>query len=220
MTNEIYLYHITDLDNLKQIIKHDALIAKNSLANLKISPIDIAEQSVQKKRFLKPVPLPPYGTLHDYVPFYFCVKSPMLYSIHKGNVQSYNKGQVEIIYLVIKLSQLISLNQKCIYTDGHGIMEVTEFYDDASSLSKLDWDAIRSDKWGYPYFTEDQDMKRRKQSEFLVYQKVPWQLVFGIGVHNAVIEEQVSAIINYSGHKPQIKIKESYYFDPSYENAE
>ena len=139
----------------------------------------------------------------------------MLYSIYRGNVKTYQNGQKQIIYLVTTLEQLISNKLQCVYTDGHGIMELTGFYDDIQSLDKLDRNAIDSEKWGYPTFTDDQDLKRRKQAEFLVQEQVPWQLVYGIGVYNTVIEEQVNAIISkYSMHKPLIKVKKSYYFTP------
>jgi len=47
---------------------------------------DISMHSVQGHRAVKAVPVPPGGTLHDYVPFYFAPRSPMLRTLEGGNV--------------------------------------------------------------------------------------------------------------------------------------
>ncbi|WP_286171369.1 DarT ssDNA thymidine ADP-ribosyltransferase family protein, partial [Geobacillus sp. LYN3] len=58
--------HITHYSNLPSILCHGGLVA-NNVAKVKVC----AHTRIQDRRLTTLVPLPPYGTLHDYVPFYF-----------------------------------------------------------------------------------------------------------------------------------------------------
>ena len=42
----------------------------------------------------------PGGVLHDYTPFYFGYRSPMMLKISSGDVPSYDGTQKEMVYLV------------------------------------------------------------------------------------------------------------------------
>ena len=72
-------------------------MATNSLRRQRINYVDIAYQGIQDRRATTRVPCGAEGVLHDYVPFYFAPRSPMLYTIHKGNVESYREGQAPVI---------------------------------------------------------------------------------------------------------------------------
>ncbi len=84
MTKEILLYHITDFNNLESILEEGKLLASNVVKEKGFEYENIAHNNIQSRRLMKAVPLPPHGDLHDYVPFYFAPRSPMLYAIHKG----------------------------------------------------------------------------------------------------------------------------------------
>ena len=81
--SSVWLYHITHIDNLTAIVREGGLLAHNGVDD---AYTDIAHQTIQIRRNNTPVPCMPGGQLHDYVPFYFCRRSPMLYAIHKGNI--------------------------------------------------------------------------------------------------------------------------------------
>ncbi|MDC3424438.1 DUF4433 domain-containing protein [Aquibacillus sp. 3ASR75-11] len=87
------LYHITDYRNLPSILERGGLEAYAQVTEKEISYTDIAHQSIQARRSTTPIPLPPYGMFHDYVPFYFAPRSPMLYSIKQNNVEGFNRTQ-------------------------------------------------------------------------------------------------------------------------------
>lgn len=54
------------------------------------------------------VPLLPFGTLADYIPFYFWYKNPMLYVIHMGNDPEVIKTpQEKIIYLITDTVKIV-----------------------------------------------------------------------------------------------------------------
>ena len=158
------------------------------------------------------VPLTPYGCLHDYVPFYFAPRSPMLYAIHRNNVDGYTGGQKLIIHLVSSVQKVIKNECAYVFTDGHGIMFFTEFFNRIEDLSKIDWNIMVAKYWGDT--NEDGDRKRRRMAEFLVHRSFNWPMIIGIGVINEQIAQKVSDIID--GHtikyKPQIKVKKDWYY--------
>ena len=67
-----------------------------------------------------------------------------------------------------------------VFTDGHGIMDVTNFYDDLQYLDKIDWPLMKERYWRDT--NEDPDRKRRRQAEFLVRDFFPLSLVKGVAV--------------------------------------
>ena len=83
------IYHITPLDNLTSIIQCNGIhcCCKNEQP---IGCRNIAYENIQR-RSSTIVQLPPKGTLHEYVPFYFAPRSPMLYTIQKGNVEGFQR---------------------------------------------------------------------------------------------------------------------------------
>ena len=94
------LYHITPIQNLSKIISSEEIKSKNRLLRQSISHVNIAYEGIQDRRARTQVPLAMGGVLHDYVPFYFAPRSPMLFTINKGNVPNYQAGQTPILHLV------------------------------------------------------------------------------------------------------------------------
>jgi len=78
------IFHITAIDNLRSIAKASALLSKRLMVATGLVCADIAYQQIQGRRALKAIPIAPRGTLHDYVPFYFAPRSPMLMTINSA----------------------------------------------------------------------------------------------------------------------------------------
>src|SRR4051812_37511694 len=83
----VWIYHITAIPNLINIVAQGALWSKGSLVRSGQQYENIAYQGAQGKRAMKIVDVPPGGVVHDYVPFYFAPRSPMLFTINQGNVE-------------------------------------------------------------------------------------------------------------------------------------
>ncbi len=213
-TKTIPIYHIVDHRNLQQIIDNNGLFRKSYLINKSIKNIDIAQPGIQERRFKFRVSACKGGYLSDYVPFYFATRSPMLYSIHKGNVKSYKGSQKDIIYLVSSVQKISQRQLNCCYTDGHAILKFTEFSDDLSELERsIDWEIINS--WSWHDTDIDVDRKRKKQAEFLVHHYVPWELIEKIIVIDSIMKRKVESIITNSStlHKPSVEIQQKWYYD-------
>jgi hypothetical protein len=85
------IYHITPIDNLPGIIKEGGLFCDRDAKKIKF--VSIGHKDIKERRIRKRVPLGRGGVLADYVPFYFAPRSPMLYTINRGNVEGYTRGQ-------------------------------------------------------------------------------------------------------------------------------
>lgn len=205
------IYHITHIDNLKSILNSDGLIANSRLKQEGINYRDIAYENIQNRRARTPVHCGVGGVLHDYVPFYFAPRSPMLYTLHKGNVQGYHQGQNPVIHLVSYPEAIESSNLAFVFTDGHPVMEYTDFYDSLCYIDEvIDWEVMESRYWNNN--EDDLDRKRRRQAEFLVHQFCPWKLITEIGVINSTIKVRVQETLQNFNHQPLVNIHSDWYY--------
>lgn len=141
------IYHITHVENLPPIIQQGGLFCPVSLNELNLSHLNIAYQSIQARRALKKVPILPFGVLHDYVPFYFAPRSPMLYTINRGNVEGHKGGQTPIIHLVTSAEVVADEKLPFVFTDGHAIIAISNFYNDLGNLNEIDWGLMKAKYW-------------------------------------------------------------------------
>lgn len=91
------IFHITAIPNLAAIAAAGEMLSKSLVSQRGIQVADIAYQNIQGRRANRPVPIPPGGILHDYVPFYFAPRSPMLMTINSGNVPNCPYRQDDIV---------------------------------------------------------------------------------------------------------------------------
>jgi hypothetical protein len=205
------LYHITPIQNLSKIISSQEIKSKNRLLRQSISHVNIAYEGIQDRRARTQVPLAMGGVLHDYVPFYFAPRSPMLFTINKGNVPNYQAGQTPILHLVSNAFDIEEIDCSYVFTDGHATMAYTEFYEDLDALPhEIDWEIMEDKYWRDT--DEDGDRKRRRQAEFLVYDFLPWELINHIGVINLTIRTQVLELLQHSVHKPTVSVHRDWYY--------
>ncbi len=134
----------------------------------------------------------------------------MLYSIHTGYVDSYDGGQKDIIYLVSSVERVAQGKRQWCFTDGHAVEAMTDFFDNAADLNRVDWAVINH--WSWKNTEEDPDRKRRKQAEFLIHQSFPWSWVEGIGVINNAMQQQVSSVLAQTQHQPTVMIQPKWYY--------
>jgi hypothetical protein len=201
---------MTHISNLSSVLASGGLQSNSALRHGGISYSDIAYQDLQGRRATKRVPCGKRGVLHDYVPFYFNPRSPMLYTIHKGNVSSYSQGQFPIVHLVTTAQAVEASGCSFVFTDGHGIVAFTGFFDDLAQLDSVDWDVMRDTYWRDT--NEDQDRSRRRQAEFLVHEFVPFEIITEIGVYNGNVQRQVEAALQATPYQPVVKEERNWYY--------
>lgn len=204
------VYHLTHVDNLTSIIQSGGCLSFNEKHNQGIGHIDIAYETIQDRRARTFVPCSPGGCLHDYVPFYFAPRPPMLYAINGGYVEGYEEGQEPLVHLVTAAQDIENGGCKWVFTDGHATMAFTEFFEDLDDLDEVDWDVMTSRYWNDTPTLPDR--KRRRQAEFLIKDFCPWELFSEICVINARIESRVKRILEYSTHQPTVLIHRDWYY--------
>ena len=205
-----FLYHISHYQNLPSILGCRGLSAYLKVLRQHAEYINIAHKGLQDRRSTTEIPVEPFGCLHDYVPFYFATRSPMLYAIKNGRVVGFEGNQNDIVYLVTKTDKIVSAELDFVFTDGHAIMNFTDFYNDLKDIDKIDWDIMKEHYWNDT--KEDPDRKRRRQAEFLVHQFIDLNCLLGLGVRNERMKVVIEEILKEYEVDLPVLVKPSFYF--------
>ncbi len=224
--NPVFLFHFTAFKNLENIFRFGAIKSKNLLRSENITSVNIACNNIQDKR-ARTIVDDQGRTLHDYVPFYFAPRSPMLYSIVHNNVpEAEETNQDNFIYLVSSVDGLS--NQRFVFTDYQAIVTYASFYSDLSDLDKICWDLI----FEYPHLPEqnppfkgyckfflnnDKDPRyvKRKEArlaEFLVLGQVPIEKISIIVVKNQSMKDYVEKLLRKYNINIKVEIRTDWYF--------
>lgn len=204
------LTHLTDIRNLASMCGCSAIYCTNTMNSQQIQFIDSSNSSVQAKRSRTIVPCGPGGTLHDYVPFFFNPKSPMLYKLCRYPDPGSTTDRRSIIQLVTTVDQVISDGLGYVFTDGHAIVDLTEFYDDVADLDKVDWGVMDAVYWRDT--DEDMDKSRRRMAEFLIYREIPLTSILEIATYSRVVANQASQILEATGVDVPVKVRSNWYY--------
>jgi len=211
--NHAKIYHITHLRNLPQIVDARRLWSDAKRIEKKLD-CDVVGMSHIKRRRLEEIEVDCHPDTHvgDYVPFYFCPRSIMLYILHKGNHMDlrYREGQDPIVHLQADVHAVVrwaeGKQRLWAFTDRNAGSRVVRFFDDLASLDQLNWTAIEATNWSEP------TTKEGKQAEFLVYELFPWRLVERIGVCDQRVVEQVRQAFARAEHQPPVTVERQWYY--------
>ena len=116
-----------------------------------------------------------------------------------------------MVYLVSSAEAVAQSDRVWCFTDGHAVEGVTEFFDGIEELPKVDWNAVRTWKWGGKWMLADPDIKRRKQAEFLVHERLPLELIEQIGVMNSAMAEKVTGLLREAGQTLRVTVQLEWY---------
>src|SRR5271168_4930359 len=103
------IYHITHVDNLPRILA-DGRLLSDAVINSRGGPQRMIGMSAVKGRRLSlPVKCHAGDSVGEYVPFYFCPRSVILYIIYRGNHPdiTYRDGQGPIVHLEADLNEVV-----------------------------------------------------------------------------------------------------------------
>lgn len=203
------LYHITPVANLASIVAAGLLsdavmVGRGGPASM------IGMTKLKQRRFTLAVGCHQGDFVADYVPFYFCPRSPMLYMIWKANDPelSYQGGQEPIVHLESDMREVIEWadqhGARWAFSTSNASSRYAEFFASVGELTRLDWSAINATQWP--------QVKEAKQAEFLVREHVPWELVSEIGVYSQSVRDQVEAALTAVSHKPPVTIRRNWYY--------
>ena len=208
--DKIWVFRIVPIQNLEYILR-DGLHCKNAGKTDK-GFVTIGSKEIITQRDKRIVKCYPDTVVNDYVPFYFSVRTPMLYNIVTGHGVPASP-QKDIIYLCFKLNELATDDFEWCFTDGNAAKSITKFFKKLDNIeNKVDWHSIDSTDFRDENADGDEDRVRKKHAEFLVKDHVPVDYIKAIAVLNKATKEQVESVLENFDLSIDVYIKPSYYF--------
>jgi hypothetical protein len=164
------------IQNIPHILQHGITHSNSPNANPHFVPIGDGSLIAHRNNFR----LNNGRRLGEYIPFYFGVRTPMLYVVQKGLNKVAPTPAEEIVYCVSSVQKIIDLNLEFVFTDGHAVDGFSSQYtanaiEDIETI--LDMDAIKAKYWKDE---NDLDRKRRKEAEFLVLGDIAKEALLGL----------------------------------------
>ncbi|NCC30877.1 MAG: DUF4433 domain-containing protein [Chloroflexia bacterium] len=206
------MYHILHVDRLASVLADGGLWCDAEMQRRGGAGTTIGMSGIKQRRLALPVACHTGDHVGDYVPFYFCPRSIMLYIIAQRNHPdlSYRGGQEPIIHLQADVAATVawadSQATRWAFSLSNAGAYYTEFRSRLDQLDQVNWLAVAARQWNDP------DTKEGKQAEFLVHSFFPWHLVERIGVHTLGMAQQVVQILQTAEHQPPVAHKSAWYY--------
>lgn len=205
LPSNTYIFHITDIANIPAILAAGGLYSDVAISRAGGPQTQIGYGHIKARRMHEyMVDCCDNRFVGEFVPFYFCPRSVMLYTVNRGNVGRPAGCQSTIVHLVSTVEMGVNLGRQWAISDGNAGAAHTSFSANVNSLDELDWSAIEANSWG--------GRTHQKAAEFLIADFFPWSAVIGIGCHNDGVRAQVLNLIAQHAHKPQVETKPNWYY--------
>ena len=199
------IFHITDVSNLPSILAAGGLLSDAALAANGAQPQVIGYGHIKHRRMhVTRVPCQANRFVGEFVPFYYCPRSPMLYTINRGNTGRPPGCQQSIVHLVSTVAEGVAVGQPWAISDGNAGASYPSFSANLATLDGLDWSAIRANSWS--------GRTNEKMAEFLVADFFPWASIKLIGCQNDAVAGQVSQFLAGQAHQPVVQTKANWYY--------
>jgi hypothetical protein len=202
------IFRIIHRDNLRWILEN-GLHCRNSN---RIDPnfVIIGNPDLITSRNYRMVPVPPGGTLSDYVPFYFTPLSVMLLNIKTGYRGVQQRRNDEIIILVSSLHKLQSDKIKFLFTDRHAYLGAAQYFSEAADLNQLDWEILQNRD--FKRDNENPEKMERYQAEILVHRGLPISSLLGAVCYNATQRDTAKTLIGAANVCLSVYSQPGWYF--------
>ena len=182
----------------------------NEIVARNIRYLSIGNRDLTENRANRRVGCSERGNLNDYVPFYFCTQSVMLYLIHKKHSSTYGGGQEPILHFESTVSEFMQRRLPFFFTDRHAYTQYARQFDDIRHLSEVDWATVNAQYWNKT--PDDPDRQERKMAECLVHRFVPIDCVTRIGVYNERYKDEASELLAEFGIRTPVRVRTGWYY--------
>ncbi len=207
------IYHITHLNNLSRIVSDGVVWSEAERIRRAIECVVVGMSEIKRRRLYElEVKCHPGTRVGQYVPFYFCPRSIMLYILHRGNHPEvrFQGGQRPIVHLQADLQTVVrwanEFGVRWAFSHTNAGAKYARFYRSLEELNELNWAAIAATDF------RDLSVKEGKQAEFLVFEAFPWNLVERIGVVDRIVLDSARGILSQAEHRPPAAVESSWYF--------
>lgn len=201
------IWRLVHRDNLPWILDHGLHCANSPVPDPHYVEIGLPDLIEDRRRHQ--VKISPYGTLADYVPFYFTPFSPMAYRICTGRGVSM-RARSELCFLVSSLPHLVESQVRFLITDRHASLATARYFTDLGELSTLNWV-----DWQTRRFTKDPQNPEpfeRYQAEALVHRHLPVAGLLGVVCHDRATHASIEADITSRSLALKLRIRPEWYF--------
>jgi hypothetical protein len=206
------IYHIVHMDRLGSIVSDGYLWSDAIIVRRYGVGTTIGMSSIKARRLALPVTCHHGTCVGEYVPFYFCSRSIMLYVIHCSNHPelSYRGGQDPIVHLEADLYRVITwanqVQRRWAFSLSNAGAFYAQFRSDIGRLVEVNWPAVAAKDF------RAADVKEGKQAEFLIHESFPWELVDRIGVISQAMAQQVMNAMRGAEYRPAVEIRRDWYY--------
>ncbi len=207
------IYHITHVGNLPRIVADGCLVSDREMIERGGPEQAIGMWAIKRRRVTELGVDPHPGTrVGDYVPFYFCPRSIMLYVIARRNHTklTYRGGQDPIVHLEADLEEVIAWAEEhgrpWAFSLSNAGAYYTEFRSRREDLDQLDWPSIAATDFRGP------GVRAAKQAEFLLHGRFPISLVRRVGVRTPGVQAQAQAALQAMGSAPPVAVLPRWYY--------
>ena len=201
--DHVLIYHITDVQNLPGILAGGGL--RSDAAMDQHNPAVIGYAHIKQRRMTE-IRVDCCGRrfVGAFVPFYFCPRSPMLYTVNRGNTGRTPGCQRTIVHLVSTVAAGIGQNRPWAISDGNAGAFHAVFSADLAALTGLDWAAIYATQW--------EGRTHQKSAEFLLADFFDWTGFHAVGCHNDETARLVQNMLTPATHRPIVRVEPTWYY--------
>ncbi len=207
------IYHITHVSNLPDIIAGGGLLSDARMIAQDGPKAPIGMSKIKRRRVEEiGVYCHPGTKVGDYVPFYFCPRSVMLYVIHRANDPelAYRGGQGEIVHLECDMREAVRWaeehGKRWAFSLSNAGAHHVQFRNQLNQLDAITWTAVAAADWQAPR------IRQAKQAEFLVHDFFPWELVRRIGVLTGPVAQRAYNALQGADHRPTVEVMRDWYY--------
>ncbi len=167
------IYHITHVENLASILAAGCIDSDARRIGQDLANTIIGMNKIKERRLALGVDCHAGTKVGEYVPFYFCPRSIMLFLIYCGNHPelNYTGGQRPIVHVEADLAKVIewadASNHPWAFSTSNAGAYYTRFFKKKEQLNKINWEAVEAQDF------RDPTVKEAKQAEFLVFDSLP-----------------------------------------------
>lgn len=202
------IFRIVHRDNLPWIFDHGLHCRSSNQCDPNY--VNIGNPELIDRRSRREVPVPPRGTLADYVPHYFTPYSPMLLNIKTGYSGITQRANDEIVILVSSLHRLRELGLPFVFTNRHAFLQTAEFFSDIADLAHVDWPLLHSRN--FKRDPEDPDKFARYEAEALVHRHLPLNGLLGAACYNMEVKHSIEQMLEQRGLALNVRVLPGWYF--------
>ncbi len=176
------IFRITHIENVAWILENGLHCRNSGVRDLDYR--EIGNPDLISKRAHREVPIPPGGTLSDYIPFYFTPFSPMMLNIKTGYSGMKQTPMPDIVIFASSLRTVAEQGLGYVFTDRHAYLSAAEFSSDLDDLDRIDWKILeRGISSAMPTIPARSSATRPRRLCTVICLWRPWLVSFAMAPH-------------------------------------